>query len=252
MKTPLRISFILNAVLAACLLLIWNQRHLKNVPPHPVVAQGALPLQTIQATSVSAPTTAQQTQLQPFRWKQLESESDYRIYIRNLRNIGCPEQTVRDIVAGNVDRAFVAERRQLNLDLDGNDPGPWSAPAEMRLISELLGEIGGSEMAGAGSPGQDQNQADSPPYPLVLQKVDLDALGLNDDQKQAIAQLHQQFIDAIGGPYQDPHDPEYLQRWEKAQPESDDMFKALLGVGVYQNYQLAAANPPKGNDAVSK
>ncbi len=107
-------------------------------------------------------------------------------------------------------------------------------------------------MAGTGALGQDQNQADSPPCPLVLQKVDLDALGLNDDQKQAIAQLQQQFIDAIGGPYQDPRDPAYLERWEKAQPESDNLFKALLGVGVYQNYQLAAAYPPQGTDAASK
>jgi hypothetical protein len=38
-----------------------------------------------------------------FRWIQLESE-DYREYITRLRAIGCPEQTIRDIVIADVDK----------------------------------------------------------------------------------------------------------------------------------------------------
>lgn len=38
-----------------------------------------------------------------FRWAQLESE-DYRDYIRRLRAIGCPEQTIHDIVIADVDK----------------------------------------------------------------------------------------------------------------------------------------------------
>jgi hypothetical protein len=38
-----------------------------------------------------------------FRWAQLESE-DYREYITRLRAIGCPEQTIRDIVIADVDK----------------------------------------------------------------------------------------------------------------------------------------------------
>ena len=38
-----------------------------------------------------------------FRWEQLESE-DYRTYIARLRAIGCPEQTIRDIVIADVDK----------------------------------------------------------------------------------------------------------------------------------------------------
>ena len=84
-------------------------------------------------------------------------------------------------------------------------------------------------------------------FPLVLQKVDLDALGLSDDQKQVIAQIQKQFIDQIGGPYQDPDDPAYHERWQKAQPQSDDMLKAMLGTTIFENYQLAAANAKGGN-----
>ena len=45
-----------------------------------------------------------------FRWRQLESE-DYRTYIERLRSIGCPEQTIRDIVISDLDK-LMAPRLQ--------------------------------------------------------------------------------------------------------------------------------------------
>src|SRR5688572_27249118 len=38
-----------------------------------------------------------------FNWAQLESE-DYRMYITRLRSIGCPEQTIRDIVIADLEK----------------------------------------------------------------------------------------------------------------------------------------------------
>lgn len=40
-----------------------------------------------------------------FRWAQLETE-DYREYIARLRAIGCPEQTIRDIIIADLDKLF--------------------------------------------------------------------------------------------------------------------------------------------------
>ena len=45
-----------------------------------------------------------------FKWAQLESE-DYRTYIARLRAIGCPEQTIRDIVIADLDK-LLAPRLQ--------------------------------------------------------------------------------------------------------------------------------------------
>lgn len=243
MKTALKISFVFNLGFIGCLIYcLANLRWpLKESSPSPAAANTILP----QQAAAPALPVLQQPEPATFRWSQLESTSDYRIYVKNLRSIGCPEQTLRDIVMGNVDRAFSAERTQLSLD--ENDPGPWSQQAEVRFVDILLGEASDSMIAGVSAPEQSTEQDTIPSYPLVLQKVDLDALGLNDDQKQEIAQIRQQFIDAIGGPYQDPGDPAYLVRWQKAQPESDDMIKGMLGVSVFENYQLAAANPQNGN-----
>jgi hypothetical protein len=38
-----------------------------------------------------------------FDWRQLESE-DYKTYIARLRSIGCPEQTIRDIIISDLDK----------------------------------------------------------------------------------------------------------------------------------------------------
>ncbi len=49
-----------------------------------------------------------------FRWAQLESE-DYRTYVRRLRAIGCPEQTIRDIVIADVDKLLAPKVRAAGL-----------------------------------------------------------------------------------------------------------------------------------------
>jgi tRNA U38,U39,U40 pseudouridine synthase TruA len=64
----------------------------------PAAAERALP---------AAPVVIYKTnQLQ---WSQLES-SDYRQYIANLRAVGCPEATVRDIIITDVMRLYAARR----------------------------------------------------------------------------------------------------------------------------------------------
>ncbi len=45
-----------------------------------------------------------------FQWAQLESE-DYRTYVTRLRSIGCPEQTIRDIIIADLDK-LIAPRVQ--------------------------------------------------------------------------------------------------------------------------------------------
>ena len=52
------------------------------------------------------------TATQPFHWSQIES-SDYRTYISNLREIGCPELTIRDIITADVDALYTQKRGQL-------------------------------------------------------------------------------------------------------------------------------------------
>jgi hypothetical protein len=43
--------------------------------------------------------------LSAFHWRQVESD-DYRAYIANLRAIGCPEETIRDIIIADVEKLY--------------------------------------------------------------------------------------------------------------------------------------------------
>src|SRR4051794_23652795 len=45
-------------------------------------------------------------------WRMVESE-DYRQYIVNLRSIGCPEETIRDIITADVNKLFEARRKEM-------------------------------------------------------------------------------------------------------------------------------------------
>ena len=46
-----------------------------------------------------------------FTWQELESP-DYQAYVTNLREIGCPEQTIRDIIIADVNQNYAQRRAQ--------------------------------------------------------------------------------------------------------------------------------------------
>ncbi len=62
----------------------------RTTPPVALAQPGATQSETANAVASNPPP--------PFLWSAIES-ADYRQYIANLRAVGCPEQTIRDIVA---------------------------------------------------------------------------------------------------------------------------------------------------------
>ena len=86
------------------------------------------------------------------QWAQLESE-DYKTYVARLRAIGCPEQTVRDIIVGDLDKLLAPEiaavhgrRKELNYwhseeEEMLNDVDPHDAFRKRREIEKRKREI---------------------------------------------------------------------------------------------------------------
>jgi hypothetical protein len=64
-----------------------------------------------RAAAAVRPQPAIVIQTNAFHWSQLES-TDYRQYIANLRAIGCPELTLRDIIMTDVMRLYAQRRGQ--------------------------------------------------------------------------------------------------------------------------------------------
>lgn len=239
MRTILKISIGLNVILAVTVMAIWVERQ-KDLacyapkPKPPAIAAQQEPTVVTQFVQVST----------PFRWSQLVSRNDYKAFVANLRASGCPEQTVEEIVYGDLNVVFDQMHRRLGID--GNTPGTWSDESQMKLAAYLLGQALPQEVAKT-APRPHKPESNLPlQTPLVMQDVDVKTLGLSDDQVQAIASVRQDFLNQTDGSDQDTNTPAFRQRWRRAQQAADNMLMADLGdeafnkfeVMVYQTYLL--------------
>lgn len=256
MKIAMKLSLLSNLVLVGCLIYVIAQRT-RLISQHPDPAAGVSDAPAVQAaTSVSSEPIVES---KPFSWSQVESP-DYRIYVANLRGIGCPEQTIRDIITTDVRSAFGPRREALERKQKGQDGSSLVSRVtqqsidagleelkyqEAQLIQELLDprdsskEIAASPIAAARERWH-RMQEKPVSVPLVLRKVDLASLNLDENRMKFISELREGFVKEIGGYNQDQNDPEYRKRWQKAQAESDALLHAMLGNRAYQEYQLRA------------
>jgi len=77
----------------------------------PISSTGAIPgSAAVPSLRAAMPATAEKVIVvtNSLRWSQLESE-DYKTYIARLRGIGCPEQTIRDIIIADLDKLLAPE-----------------------------------------------------------------------------------------------------------------------------------------------
>jgi hypothetical protein len=79
------------------------------------------------------PKTGRTVEVNEFRWSQLESE-DYHEYIARLRKIGCPEETIRDIIISDLDKLFAPQVAALRSST--NEPKYWKAD-EKDLVNHI-------------------------------------------------------------------------------------------------------------------
>ncbi len=52
------------------------------------------------------------TVLKKFTWESVES-ADYKEYIANLRSVGCPEDTIRDVITADVNKLYDQKKKQI-------------------------------------------------------------------------------------------------------------------------------------------
>jgi hypothetical protein len=251
-KALLKISILLNLALIGCLVWILQGRTETNPKPLPPVSDDT------SQQRAAAPAPPVQAASKPFRWSQLES-TDYRTYIANLRGIGCPEQTIRDLITADLDGLYAPKRDALQRKLASADASVAGAVAkhdseaaletlqteESATLATLLGPVPSaiqvaSDTAPSSAPATQRTAAAAPvSLPLVFQDIDPGAVSLNERQIRAINDLKQSFVDQVGGPNQDPNDPGYRERWLKAQPEIDANLRGIIGVNAFQDYQVA-------------
>ena len=246
MKPALRLSLLANVFLAASLVVVRQSRRPRDAEPG-------------QPNSVPPVTISDQTaRPAAFDWSQLESV-DYRTYIANLRGIGCPEQTIRDIITADVAELYARRRTPLEDALrmgTQSERSTWELQLRTLQREEpavLVALLGGTNVTAdpvptlaASNPAPEVPRPLRPKpapvisMPLFLQPLNPTNLNLNPGQLQAIADLREQFIAQLGGLEQNPADPAYRDKWLQIQPEYDDLLRGMIGTRAYQNYELTA------------
>jgi hypothetical protein len=121
------VSLALNLALAAGLLYSSritgseNGSQLSSAPePEPsVLGLTERPAQNNKVAIASAP---------GFHWNQLES-TNYHEYVANLRKVGCPENTIRDIIVADLDHLYTIRIGAMH----GSSPEPWHNATRRRL-----------------------------------------------------------------------------------------------------------------------
>src|SRR5688572_26868288 len=95
-------SVILNGVLAGAFFL-WPRPKPNPTSPSSVALELEARAEPEAAQRKSSPLPP--ATLKAFHWSQLES-SDFHLYMANLRGIGCPEETVRDLVIAEINKLY--------------------------------------------------------------------------------------------------------------------------------------------------
>jgi len=167
---------------------------------HTSRATGAAALS--ETTTNTAPVkTAVVVRRQFFSWQEVESD-DYPTYIKNLREISCPEQTIRDIIIADVN-ALYARRRAL--EVVTTDQQWWRAEPDTNITQEATAKVRQLEqerrellttlLGGSWESGDLVSLPRPTRAPIPLDGPVLGALGA--DAKQAVEQIAIQSADRL-------------------------------------------------------
>lgn len=185
-------------------------------------------------------------------WSQIESK-DYRTYMANLRAIGCPEQTIRDIILADVTKLY--NERKTALDRDAKGPFTfWATDDRSRLtpaqsaelaeklaqcerdkhaiIEQLLGseEVGGPLASTEPQIEKQRRLAFLPPAKQnELRALDGKYPGI-DEQIQAIVDVRSSFTD-----------PQDLLQLLELYAQKKAALSQLLTPDEYEQYDLSAS-----------
>jgi hypothetical protein len=273
MNSALKISVAINLILGGAVFWLGLGRESRS---DAIANIGEANSATVSAVQ-SEPMNETNASMEPFRWGRLES-TNLQVFVTNLRNVGCPEPTIRDLVSARV-HALFAERReqvrnqfsvvpaagapgglqQINAGLERAGLEQLSKEEEAMVESVLhpaaaAGATAGEAAAGAAPAGAlisaEDRDASTNQYqvPLYMMKPG-PGFEFTDEQLDYVDQVNYWFRQRLGD--LDPNDPKYLEQWRWAQPGADAMLRAFMGTEAFMRYQVsllaAQESAPEGS-----
>ncbi len=154
-----------------------------------------------------------------FTWSQVESP-DYPVYIARLREIGCPEETIRDIVIADVDKLYANKRLE---EVPTLEQEWWRSTSDTNLLQAAAAKTQSLEQERRALLntllGPNWQVEDSERHEIALNGP---VLGdLSPDTKQAVRDIvaryqKQQAFVAVSGTNGQPVDPVQFARLDQA------------------------------------
>jgi hypothetical protein len=181
----------------------------------------------------------------PFSWRQIES-AEYKQYIANLRGVGCPEQTIRDIILADVNKLYAEREAPLKAKpavAGKNAPTEVAVPADelekrrqlreiqmekRNVIKELLGiDLPLDLLPSSGS----RNYS---AYELALKLLPAE----KRDQIQLLQEGYWRQSDALKAKYNNKRTPEYLEEYRAISDAHRQELAKVLTPAELENYEI--------------
>jgi len=133
----LRVALLVSLGLNLALLLAWFFQPRPVPVRRPVIARHSVIatniLRTVRTNVIVQP--------QLFSWKDIES-GDYLAYIQNLRSVGCPRDTIRDIIVADVNQLFARRRAT---EVGSITHQWWRSDPDPDVLQETMDKVQGLE-----------------------------------------------------------------------------------------------------------
>ncbi|MBI4658033.1 MAG: hypothetical protein HY735_04140 [Verrucomicrobia bacterium] len=133
-RIALWISLVLNLALAAVL----GSRLSRREPERPI--QSAQPVRVTTTNQVIKTNVV--VRRQNFTWQEIES-TNYVTFIANLRAIGCPEATIRDIIVAEVNALYDRKRAT---EIVTPEQQWWRSTPDQQVVTAAMSQMHGLEI----------------------------------------------------------------------------------------------------------
>ncbi len=194
------------------------------------------------------PQPSVRTQIRDLDWSSVESD-DYVRYVANLRRIGCPEQTIRDIIEADVAKLFEAKRRALEPppadwdfwrgsdDADGSEGSSEDLnlrKARLAALDRERRELVMRLLGPAGAEAQLENFREEGLRDRSLQFLPL-------DKRQAVAEAIAHWRQAVTEGTAIADDAQRTDRLAAAERGLNDQLSAILNPEEREQFEMRAS-----------
>lgn len=177
-------------------------------------------------------------ELPPFRWEQVQS-AELTNYVAGLRGIGCPEETIRDIIGGELIEQYLArrrvalepwQRRYWDLAVHGLGKAKEEFGKELdKLKAETIEQL--DDIVG-----EHVSETEEPNPTRLDTRFDF----LSEDKRRQLADLDKQFNEMENRPPRgrNPMTPEQKARLKELKDQRVEAVRAVLTPEEFEEYRL--------------